>query len=91
VGRIFEDPTGLLDHLAEPLDLGVDTLILTGPDHLEVVGDGLDGAERLAEFVREVTQDIDEFGPIGGCCGGLEHRRDDGTQYTECAEPCCLA
>ena len=79
VGGILENPTGLLDHLAEPLDLGVDALILTGPDHVEVVGDGLDGGEGLAEFVREVTQDVDEFGPVGGGGGGVqasERRRD---------------
>ncbi len=57
-GGVVEQPTGLADHGADFSALVADGVVLAVEGHFEVVGDGLDATEGLADFVEEPGEDI---------------------------------
>jgi hypothetical protein len=56
VQAVRQNPIGLLDQLLKAVELFVSFLVVAREDQREVIGDGFDGAERLAKIVREVAQ-----------------------------------
>lgn len=56
---VVEQPTGLADHGAEFAALMADVaVVVVFEGHFKVVGDGLDAAEGLADFVEESGEEI---------------------------------
>ena len=53
---VGQNPVGLLHQVLKPVELLMGFLVVARQDQRQIIGDRLDGAERLAKIVRDVAQ-----------------------------------